>query len=248
MTAQSRISLYTESFYLSHKDEIDQSSSVGNVAELVEIANYIYVSIKGTEWSLDDSDSRDVPEDMDEATIQYDLAEMNAGVFNRYSMTVADFLILKNMQLTAGEWYDPYTFERYYDGALGKERWRIKPVREGTAVLSIEVFKEDGTHWYSPGSFLDQGGGVWLINSWDGEPDAAGRPVSFAFIYGSMQISQVFTIPGDVDRFEAMTSLGSDTPTAAAPSKSKNNRGKLDTILYNIGSLIRERGDACLKT
>lgn len=211
MATNSEISLYTQDFYTAHKVDIDQSSAVGNVAELVEIDNYIYILVKEATWSESESDTRLMPDEISEEHIQADLLDLNAGVFNRYVMTVNQYLSRENIQLTPGEWYDPYEFERYFDETLGKYRWRLILTRDGTAALSIEVLNADSSYWYSPGSFLDQGGGKWLINSWDGEPDAAGREIYFAFIYGSERISQVFTVPADVNYFKAVIAYGDST-------------------------------------
>ena len=116
MTDTTELSLYTQSYFNDNEAEIVGSSRCGNVAELVEIANYIYVSVKASEYSLVPDDNRDFPVSIDpevpltfeeeQAIVQTDLDDLRAGTFHRYAMNVGQFSRVKSMQLTAGEWYD----------------------------------------------------------------------------------------------------------------------------------------------
>jgi len=222
MTDTTELSLYTQSYFNDNEAEIVGASRCGNVAELVEIANYIYVSVKASEYSLVPDDDRDFPVSGDpevpltfeeeQAIVQTDLDDLRVGTFHRYAMNVGQFSRVKNMQLTAGEWYDPYTFERWWDTGLAKERWRLILTREGTQALSIQVMTDAGAYWYTPGAFIDQGDGTWLINSWDGAGDTTGQQVNYQFIYGSAPISQILQVPGTTNSFESHISYGGSTP------------------------------------
>ena len=200
MTAHTTVSLYTEEYYNTNKAEIDNASYCGNIVEMIEISNYIYVSIKATQYTVLDDDFRTIPADMNEAIIQSDLTSLRAGTFNRYEMIVEQYLQVKEMQLADGDQYDPYTFERWHDGTRG--RWRLILTRENTNALSIKVLNDNGGYWYTPGAFINQGDGTWLINSWVAD-DSTNKQVNYVFISGAAEISQTLQIPGTVDSFDS---------------------------------------------
>ena len=208
MSATSIISLYTKAYYDANKSAIDATAYVGNIGELVTIGNYTYISIKATYGMI----PREVTRPLVDTQVQADLDDLRAGNIDQYHMLVEDFLVVREMQLTAGEWYDPYTFERWHDDNLNKERWRLILTRDGTQALSIQVMNPNGSYWYTPGAFIDQGDGTWLINSWDGGATVGDEDVYYQFIYGSLPISQILHAPAGVATYNSTIAYGGSTP------------------------------------
>ena len=193
MTAESTIALYTPDYYNANVAAIMESSRCGNPAMLLQIDNNSYYCVKACEYN---NDSRDYTP----AGLIQDLTDLRDGLFTRYVMTVEDYHTLTVTQKTEGDSTDHVRFERFTDPIYGG-RWRlILSNRDNVDAFSIKVYNKAGNYLYTPGAFIDQGDGTWMVESNYVQYD--GGWVQLDFILGSASITEVYSVPPEVSEME----------------------------------------------
>lgn len=250
MTAQSTISLYTEDYYEANKTDIDSSSRCGNIAELVTIDNYVYVAIKATEYPFDNEGNETDYRQYNESSLITDLDDLRAGIFSSYRMIVEEFLQVKNTQRTAGNSNDSVIFQRFTDPVYGG-RWRLTLFnRASVDAFSIKVYNNDGAFLYTPGSFIDQGDGTWVVESNYQEYD--GGDVNIDFIQGSESITQIYHIDKDLQELEWDINYFTEVVSSAVDMSESEvyittdnlgrrlSREEIETILDDNGIVLTE--------
>jgi len=206
----SKMAMYEPNYFKANRDAILASSSCGIPSELLQIDNYSYWCVKSTEYG-------DKSRDYDSKSLITDLEDMRAGNFDRLAMTVADFHAVKKSKKTAGDSNDYVRFERFTDPVYGG-RWRlILSNRDSLNAFSIKVYNNDGGYLYTPGAFIDQGDGTWMVESSYTEYD--GGDVNIDFISGSASITEVYHAKKDTDVYEWDITYFKDVAIEVHPKK-----------------------------